>query len=137
MLGGDQILPNIFPIESFLVCSTQLLPAISDICTLMSGSLHFSLFVFLPKWRKNEKISYTVFAWKWQLIVVTLPPKLTKNKRWHDPDNEVLQTIQIKLILLCDWAEPAILDSTLKLLQISNMKFKYANTHAIQCMDRV
>ena len=34
---------------------------------------------------KNEKISCTVFAWKWQLILVTSLPKMTKNERWNEP----------------------------------------------------
>ena len=36
---------------------------------------------------------------------------------------QVLQTIQMKLILLCVWAEPAVL-AVLKLLQNSYIKFK-------------
>ena len=43
-----------------------------------------TIFVFriLVKMMKNEKISCTVFAWKWQPIFVTLSPKLTKNEKW-------------------------------------------------------
>ena len=41
----------------------------------------------------------------------------------------VLQTSQMKLILLCVWAESAVLGSTK-----ATPKFKQANTHAIQYM---
>ena len=41
----------------------------------------------------------------------------------------VLQTIQIKLMLLSVWAEPVILGSTKTAL-----KFKQADTHTVQCM---
>ena len=37
--------------------------------------------------------------------------------------HRVLQTIQMKLILLCVWAEPAVLGSS-KTVQNSNMKSK-------------
>ena len=40
----------------------------------------FFVFRILVKMTKNEKISCTVFAWKWQLIFVTSLPKLTKNE---------------------------------------------------------
>ena len=36
------------------------------------------------------------------------------------PDSRVIQTIQMKLIFLCVWAEPAVLGSTKTAL-----KFKY------------
>ena len=42
--------------------------------------------------------------------------------------NRVLQTIQMKLILLCVWAEPAVLGSTKTALKF--------NTHTIQCMGQ-
>ena len=48
---------------------------------------------------------------------------------------KVLQTIQMKLILLCVWAELAVLGSAK-----TGLKFKYeiylANTYTIQCMGQ-
>ena len=49
----------------------------------MPGSFHLSIFVLT----KNEKINCTVFAWKWQLTLVTSSTKLTKNERWNEPGN--------------------------------------------------
>ena len=43
----------------------------------MPGSFLLSFFVLT----KNEKISCTVFAWKWQLTLVTSLTKLTKNEK--------------------------------------------------------
>ena len=50
--------------------------------------------------------------------------------------HQVLQTIQMKLILLCVWAEPAVLGSAK-----SALKFKYKtqigyNSYTIQCMGQ-
>jgi hypothetical protein len=54
--------------------------------------------------------------------------KATNQRYTH----RVLQTIQMKLILSCVWAEPAVLGSTKTAL-----KFKYEiNTHTIQCMGQ-
>ena len=47
----------------------------------------------------------------------------------------VLQTIQMKLILLCVWAEQAVFGSAKTALKFK-MRFKQANTHTIQCMGR-
>ena len=58
--------------------------------------------------------------------------KLYLNQRYT---YRVLQSIQMKLILLCVWAERAVLGSAKNAL-----KFKYeisiANTHTIQCMGQ-
>ena len=43
-------------------------------------------FLYFGQNDHNKMISCTVFAWKWQLIFVTLSPKLTKNVRWNEPD---------------------------------------------------
>ena len=48
---------------------------------------------------------------------------------------KVLQTTQIKLILLCDWAMLPFWVA-LKLLENSNTKCEYAITHGIQCMGQ-
>ena len=47
----------------------------------------------------------------------------------------LLQTTQIKLILLCDWAMLPFWVA-LKLLENSNTKCEYAISHAIQCMGQ-
>ena len=47
---------------------------------ISSFDFYFSLF-----WRKTKKNSCTVFAWKWQLTLVSLSPKLTKYERWNEP----------------------------------------------------
>ena len=45
----------------------------------------------------------------------------------------VLQRIQMKLILLCVLAEPAVLGSTKTALKFKYIRFEMANTHTIQC----
>ena len=54
------------------------LSKIFDLCRV-HFIFRFSFFVILTK---NEKISCTVFAWKWQLTLVTSSPKLTKSEKW-------------------------------------------------------
>ena len=52
-------------------------------------------------------------------------------------DYRVLQTIQMKLILLCVWAEVVVLGSTyVNLSKIQIWNVNRPNTHTIQCMGQ-
>ena len=63
---------------------------------------------------------------------------LSRGPRYSTPFQrytyKVLQTIQMKLILLCVWAERAVLwaVAVVKLIENSVMKFEQANTYTIQ-----
>ena len=56
----------------------------------------FFVFGLLIKMTKNEKISCTVFAWKWQLILVTLSLKTDEIRKTKD---EMKQTILTQILL--------------------------------------
>ena len=90
------------------------------------------------KQKNHQKISWQnasmwLFAGGHHLNIIFggLEPR-TLNQRYT---HRVLQIIQLKLILLCVWAERAVLGSA-KLFYNSYIKFKQANTYTIQCMGR-
>ena len=113
---------------------------------ILSNYIHISIFIGFLAMKKKLDTSNVSFTWllHWNLITITLniqikiasfmqsqrsdkqagqPPLLVKVIRWLPRQRytyRVLQTIQMKLILLCGWAELAVLGS-----KKTALKFKY------------
>ena len=83
------------------------------------------------KWRENSNFTNFLHG------DMNNPGKLLKSLRLYQSYiYQVLQTIQMKLILLCVWAEPAVLGSTKTALKfIYKIQIGYY-LYTIQCMGQ-